>query len=123
MTRLLAILTAGLISLHALLGCYGLHVCAADSTEHCQIACDHQGCDHDHSDGSGNCCLVCRGAGTYLPPEKLPIDDSLNLAVASMSTASSGLGDERCARTVADLQGIASAPPLRLHLLHQILLI
>jgi hypothetical protein len=125
MTRLLAILTAGSISLHALLGCYGLHLCAADASEHCQIACDHQGCDHDHShsDGSGDCCLVCRGAATYLPPERSSIDDSLTVAVASMPTASIGLGNERCAARVADMQGIALAPPLRLHLLHQILLI
>lgn len=123
MSRFLAILTAGLISLHALLGCCGLHLCASDAAEHCQVACDHQGCEHEHSDDPGDSCLVCRGASTYLPPEKPHVDDSFTYVATVIPTALTGLGNYTSGAGVADIHGTALGPPLRLHLLHQILLI
>jgi len=138
MSQFLAILTAGLISLHALLGCCGLHLCELDAAEPCQMACDHQDCehqdwDHEHSDhedcnhedtdGPGDCCLVCRGANSYLPPEKPQVDDCFSFVATVIPTALSGLGDYTSGAGMADMQRTALGPPLRLHLLNQILLI
>jgi hypothetical protein len=123
MSRMLAILTAGLISLHALLGCCGLHLCDSNSPETCQVACDHQGCQHEHSEEPGECCLVCRGASNYLLPEKPHFDDSISFVAAVIPTALTGLSDCSSGAGLAKFQGTALGPPLRLHLLHQILLI
>jgi len=128
MTRFLAILTAGLISLHALLGCYGLRVCDLDDGEVCHVACvhedcDHKGCDHEDSDGPADCCLVCRGTSTYLPPERPQVDDCFGFAATVVPPALTSLRDFRGGAEVADIQRTALGPPLRLHLLNQILLI
>ena len=130
-------LTAILLVIHAMIGCCHHHwhcdaECAAAVTlcaAPCQC-CDQCGGSHDESEQPSQPCngeLQCQGVCSYLPTQKTVIDASdvdsgLDFAAIIPTHLDGHLAAAALpwgfAHTVND-----SPPPLRLHLLHQILLI
>lgn len=129
MNRSFGLLTAAVLLAHSLLGCCWHHAHAA--TGGVEVACVEHGHQHDHGDQQdkshdehqgttcheGSCVFV-RGDGP------LPIDQLSLLAIDCFVVPTCALTEAelRIARAeYSDSQDLA--PPSRLHLLHQILLI
>jgi len=102
-------------------GC-GSH--ALTATDSCDHDCHHDA-DDQCSDGPCKCQLECQGFCTYLPTDKAHVDSPLlvvpfEFAALQLSSSSAqlvGLYWER------SRDPVLHEPPLRLHLLHQIMLI
>jgi len=138
MRTLLSNLTAVLLVIHAMIGCCHHHwhsdtECAEAEFTLCAAPC--QCCDpccgtHDEGELPSSPCngeLECQGVCAYLPTQKTVIDDSsADIAVDFAAVAPSLLDGRLAAATLPwDLAHTLneSPPPLRLHLLYQILLI
>ena len=128
-------LTAAMLLIHSLIGCcwHHGHACAERQETvaiHADCCHDHDGESHDDNEAPArhhNCELKCQGVCTYLPTQKIVIDaqqllNSIDyvavvLATANSYSASAASFWERSRVTRA------SKPPLRLHLLHQVILV
>ncbi len=134
MQAVLSNLLAGLLFIHAVLGCcwHSTHVCALASppeatSEH---VCGHRHacCHHDQPAAPADPCecrVECQGICTFLPPQKTQLDLTQIvapvefLAVSPMIDAvadATTRGEQSCSH-------IPWQPPQRLHLMIQILLI
>jgi len=130
-----SLLSASLL-IHALFGCcwHDLHNAGACGETPISLAtepaCDH---DHDHDaapDGHGSHCPCkgqshCHGLCNYLPAQKTHIGKSqvnvlIDFAVDAQATSGSHVA---AASFAPGMCKFCPAPPMRLHLLHQILLI
>jgi hypothetical protein len=134
MKGLMANFTAGLLFLHALLGCCWLHwhQCDTCPAELCQLAAYDGFCPHhqaagpqsDNADDPCQCRLECPGDCVYLPPERAQLHTSALTNFVALCSRSTTLDDNRVARAAYSTDGRGDPfAPLRLHLLHQILLI
>jgi hypothetical protein len=124
---------AAALVIHAVLGCGWPYAqgCPCCDTETTESAAATAGCKHEHCDGPTgkqrqgpcNCRLQCAQHCSYLPPQKTPIDFTrlavsfdVPLLMAAFAQGQGGLAMSACGPEELE-------PPLRLHLLHQILLI
>ena len=90
-------------------------------------------CEHHHQDRGDlpneqpdNCCVHCEGTCVYTLPQKVQPDSPLVLAWANLelTTPSITIAHVQSASWLAVSESKRAAePPLRLHLLHQLLLI
>jgi hypothetical protein len=124
-----------LLVIHAMLGCcwHHAHACvgqeaSAQPTAHGSSCCQHHDCPQRQEQPAAPCgCKIeCQGVCIYLPTQKVLIDNS-PLAVAFEFAAVDRTLDGSHVPTAISWEvasgAIASSPPLRLHLMHQILLI
>lgn len=126
-------LTAAALLTHALVGCYGHHALTCsrcEATVASASCCDHE---HDHGTpaeshspaGPCKCSLTWAGCVT-LPPQKTEFDAAplaawFDLIAADQTSNGPLLGSRSGWERGEELS--AHQPPLRLHLLHQALLI
>ncbi len=139
MHAFLSNLTAVLLVVHAMIGCCHhpwhceVECAAAAPVSLCAVAfpCCDQCCEsYDESEPPAEPCdceLECQGVCTYLPTEKTqidvsPADTAFDLPAAIPALLDGHLAAARLSRVLAHTLD-ESPPPLRLHLLHQILLI
>jgi hypothetical protein len=131
MHAVLSSLTAALLFIHATFGCcwHHAHWCAQRSA--CIVAAEPEGCcEHHRSSAPGeqekpcDCNVECEGTCTYLPPEKMQIEAPWVVASVDLVATAPALAEALVVSTSGSDSGdIAhAAPPLRLHLLHQLLL-
>jgi hypothetical protein len=142
MQALMTHLLAGLLLLHAAFGCcwHRVHACAdAPTAELGQHSCrhDHQCQNHVclHSDAGQSlthstlpckCELGCQGVCTYLPTPKAALESLPSESpLYAVSPGSNGCALALVGAALRQLAttAVATAPPLRLHLLNQLLLI
>lgn len=135
MHAILSIITAATLFIHALFGCCWHHAhscvrCEMASAEASPVAggckCHHGSQPDQQPSGPCNCQFECKGVCTYLPPQKTVADcPELGVPFSSVAIVSVladrhlsavGVWEQTCGQ-------LATEPPLRLHLLHQILLI
>ena len=135
MDRVFTSAIAALLFIHTACGCcwYNAHKNAACGHPHlpglagtcCQH--DNRATDGDESsDGPCRCRLECQGVCTYLPPQKAQIDPphlSIPFDLPAPPSASADAHFASAWRGEFASGPIEPRPPLRLHLLHQILLI
>jgi len=133
-----ASLVASSLLIHAVLGCCW-HAGRERATSEFNVACSHHAhgdcCDHhadhdgdaDHGDSHGPCDgkSHCHGLCTYLPVQKAQVDTQqldlpMDFAAILPATCDAQLAGSS---KFLLLREPAAEPPLRLHLLHQILLI
>lgn len=131
-------LMASALFIHAVLGCcwHHAHVCVrCDGTSDGvsqPVACckcrqgEGENRPGQQPDGPCKCRLECRGVCTFLPVQKMRIESSqlvvpFDFASILPALASSQAASARWAKLVGDPAELEA--PLRLHLLHQILLI
>ncbi len=130
MQAFLSSLTAGLLFIHTVFGCCWHHAHACEnvaSAAACETHCchhHHQGGEKESEDKPCHCDEGCEGTCTYVAPQKVKVEApdiaALDLTVTPELLA--GLRIEpanfwQAARLPLDL-----SPPLRVHLLHQVLL-
>lgn len=133
-------LMAAMLLVHAMVGCcrYHRHETAhrdgAAADERLAAGCCHHGdgcCGHEEqpSPAPCDCRMECKALCIYLPPERCVTDagdlsramdvvcalDMLGLRTAVEAAAAKPIGDRAWAHTALE-------PPVRLHLLHQIIL-
>jgi len=126
MSRILASLTAGLVLLHALLGIGSCQfLCADCALSMHESECSDAACPGDHSGDPCQCSLDCPSKCVYLPTQKVK-SDGVASSSAALLTAPSAV--QLANPSGGSLHGMPvgwtdAGPPLRLHLLHQILLI
>jgi hypothetical protein len=137
MRAFLSNLTALLLIVHAMFGCCRHHwqsdtECAAATTICAESApgCGHCCCSHDEDEQPSEPCsggLECQGVCTYLPTSKTVVDASAANNAFDFAAIAATLLDGRLAVSVspwARAHAPDDSPPrLRLHLLHQSLLI
>ena len=137
MHAVLSSLVASSLLMHAVLGCCWHHGHASsccDQSQSAQVAqncCHHHddvGCDDDHDEPAPTPCKGgphCHGVCNYLPVQKTQLDPvqlaaPLDFAVAVLHSSDAHFV---AAHGFEHLYELDTGPPLRLHLLHQILLI
>ena len=134
MRTILPFLMAALLLIQAVSGscwqparaCVGLQTAADLACTHkcCDSGCEDSGEDKPSQDPC-KCRLECSGICTFLAPEK-PQIDSAQLSVAfDYPAAHSALADRQADYGFGTAVALGAAefqPPLRLHLLHQVLL-
>lgn len=140
MRTLVSNLTAALLLVHALVGCCRHHEHDHTASGHIEAVeslaatCCHDGdsfCVHDEEPAPApspcNCKLECMALCIYLPPEKYVVDAGdllLSFDILPIGDACTGI-EAAAASRCGDCKTTywAWEPPLRLHLLHQIILI
>lgn len=133
MQAFLANLTAAVLFMHAVFGCgwhhahREIHPATEAATDAC---CQHQ---HDHCDHHGDkgtptpnhpapCCKHCGVSCAYNLPQKIQIDSQITANWMDLVVIPPAVTTGHISATVWLLLGDderATAPPLRLHLLHQ----
>jgi hypothetical protein len=126
---------SAVLLLHAALGCCWHHAhkcdgCETASVESSADHCEHAGCHEQHGSGCHQnpspckCRVECQGVCTFLPPGKVLIDLVPLVSSLDVTNVAFRGGDLSSARYAA-WSGCCPnlEPPLRLHLLHQSLLI
>jgi hypothetical protein len=141
MRMIVSIVTAAMLLVHALVGCCCGHhesyagICES-TTQFESLSCgcchhDHVSCHDEHEHGRApapcKCKLECKATCIFLPPEKSHLDDG------QTNHCSDVVADARPAVTIQATTGCSSwgvmrlarawEPPLRLHLLHQSILV
>ena len=138
MRRYVSSLTTAMLLVHALVGCCRHH-------DHHRIMCDRTefsdslvgGCCHQddatprHDDerpfAPCDCRLTCKALCVSLPPEKTLIDAGQSVPSIDVMTAASIAATVHAPTALSYCDGRrvcrAPEPPLRLHLLHQIILV
>jgi hypothetical protein len=130
-TVFLSLLSASLL-VHAALGCCWNRTHGLSFGDASALACAETGCDHEHdaapdghhSHGPCKSHSHCHGMCNYLPAQKSQVgkwQPQVTIELASHATPPSGW--QVGARSFAVGMRASFPPPLRLHLLHQILLI
>lgn len=136
MRALVPNLTAVLLVIHAMIGCChhpwhgdGEVEAASIRVSHCSC-CGHHGVSHDASEGPsepGNGERECHGVCSYIPTQRLQLGASAGGVDFSLAVMTPVHRSGRIAAPDERLEQLGivddSPPPLRLHLLHQILLI
>lgn len=131
-------LTAAMLLVHALVGCCRHHehrFVSRDRAE-CSDTRVADCCHHDHAVSSHenerpiapcDCKLECKALCVSLPPEKALIDAGQSVRCIDVMAMASDRGSlaASAARFFRDAMRVfnAPAPPLRLHLMHQIILV
>jgi hypothetical protein len=138
MRAILSNLTAAMLLIHALIGCcrHHEHRCVAGDraaegislTSGC-CHCNHSGC-HQQSETPphpDNCNLGCHGVCSYLPPQRTLVDAPQLIVALDILPVDPALVSGYMVPAGACRERIngnpASTLPLRLHLLHQIILV
>ena len=133
MQAFLANLTAAVLFIHAAIGCGWHHAhCENPAVPAFEACCDHH--HHHHGDedvpsqkpSPGPCCTHCEVSCVYTVPQKVQVDAQVAISWIDLVTALPGVTTSQTAvpgwiATAEDER--ATAPPLRLHLLHQLLTI
>jgi hypothetical protein len=131
MQAFLSILMASVIVLHAAFGCCWHHAHCCSQFSQVAVSQPAKCCQHHHeSSGShrqspGKCKVECHGVCNYLVPQKVRIDPPRMVAlfdVVANQTASSDFRFDVPSGWTLEKSSLETAP-LRLHLLHQHLLI
>jgi hypothetical protein len=131
MQAFLSSLTAAALFIHTIFGCCWHH---AHACEHLLSAAASQPakCCHHHQHQSGSeqqqkpckCQVNCEGTCTYIVPQKVKIEAPQSVAIDLLPVLPP-LSDRQI-ETAASWEAVSSpsdlAPPLRTHLLHQVLL-
>src|SRR6267142_2333810 len=133
MQAVLSISTAATLFIHAVFGCCWPHVHSRDHAITAAIAqpvscCKHHyhGSDDRQQEKPRKCTVECEGTCNYLVPQKVQIDAPQTVALFDLIAAVPAVADVQAALARFWALGCSpqeSAPPLRLHLLHQLLLI
>jgi hypothetical protein len=133
MHAILASLMAAVVSIQALLGCCWHHARLCAQCEPAVKTVQPKACCHRHqakaTDEPGqpkpcNCRIECEGLCTYLPPQKTHIDVAPLPVAFDCVAILPARAESHPAPAWEPSGGPAPAgPPLRLHLMHQILLI
>jgi hypothetical protein len=124
-------LTAALLFIHAVFGCCWHHAhacgkdCASAVTKPAPCCHHHQRCDDGKQpERPCKCNFECEGTCTYILPQKVKVDApqsiTLDLLAVLPSLADRQIEAASSWETVSSLPDWA--PPLRTHLLHQVLL-
>jgi hypothetical protein len=140
MHTFLSSLTAAMLLLHAFVGCcrHAAHdascretsnsaSCAARAADCCRHG--HQDADHEDQTPTTpcKCRLDCKSLCNYLPTEKVTLDSSQLVLAFDCALCEAAWTDAWLAATQSNGSPVCDigtlAPPLRLHLLYQILLI
>jgi hypothetical protein len=132
-TFLSSLLAVALLG-HALVDCHAfqVHFCSHDEPATDLLAdgsCEHalNAGDCDHSPVPCDCEVRCVGGCSYVPSQKTRLDASHIFASWDVATVPIASPNDSIANPHqwqgADRWGSATPPPLRLHLLHQLLLI
>jgi hypothetical protein len=127
MQALVASLTAALLFIHTVLGCCWHHAqCSASAVSESEHCCHH----HQHSSDSKQpekpckCNVECEGACTYVIPQRVKIEAPQRVAIDLLAVLPS-LADRQL-EVASSWEFISPLsdwlPPLRTHLLHQVLL-
>jgi hypothetical protein len=136
MRALVPNLTAVLLVIHAMIGCCHHHwhgddevAAASISVSHCSC-CSHQRATHDASKVPGEPCngeRECHGVCSYIPTQRMQLGASaggIDFRLAIVTPVHTSGRIAAAAERLDQLDAVDdSPPPLRLHLLHQILLI
>ena len=121
-----ATLMSAFLLAHALLGCcwHHEHGCATHgAVAHSDECCNYGDCP-THDSGPCNCRIECGSVCVYISLEKTVVDCSpVMLDVVALNPTLPGNHSAKLLSWELASGLAASAPPLRLHLLHQILVI
>jgi hypothetical protein len=127
MQAFVATLTAALLFIHTVFGCCWHHAqcstVAVSQSEHC---CHHhkQSGDSNHQEKPCKCNIECEGSCAYVVPQKVKIEapqwTSIEILAVLPSLAERPIEAACSSEDVSSLR--AWVPPLRTHLLHQVLL-
>lgn len=138
MQAVVSSLTAVLLFIHTVFGCcwHHAHVCqqqpiaaAATTAGCCQHRHHHEGPQQSESnphEQPGNCQVNCHGTCNYTVPQKVRVDSPLSIASIDLWPTAGALCQSHLVSAIAwEAAGLQPLPeqPLRLHLLHQLLLI
>jgi hypothetical protein len=135
MREIVSILMAGSLLLHAALGCCRHHAhacqgCDGTAAQARQIGncCQHhpEECTREHpSQTPCKCKVECQGVCSYVAPQKVQLDFPKGVAPFAAIVVDPVLADANLARGGSfDVAHFAEfEPPLRLHLLNQVMLI
>jgi hypothetical protein len=136
MNAILSILTAAALFIHAAMGCcwHHTHHCGHGDATTAGVSQPVQCCKHHHPAQHGKqpadpckCKVECHGVCIYLPTQKTHIDAPRIVIPFNHVAVIPALADTHHLSAPFRLDGtggaLESEPPLRLHLLHQILLI
>ncbi len=133
MQALVSSLMAVLLLANAVVGCcrHAVLDCATADGFGATVAkaepcCQHEPDEHGQPHGPGGCTVECYGACTYLPPERSDTDLADGVAPLDLVPLIHPLLTTGCdgpARPSAALPATGYSPPVRLHLLHQSLLV
>ncbi len=107
--------------------CIGLETARGVASTHscCETGCEDEG-EGNSTEGPCGCDLECSGICTYLGSEKIDFDSAQLIVAFAHALVQSALADSQSVPTnwTQILCGTSEIePPLRLHLLHQTLLI
>ena len=131
MQAFLNILTAALLFIHTVFGCcwHHAHACGTDCAsaviKSAPCCHHHQHCDDSkHSERPCKCKVDCEGTCTYVVPQKVKVEapqsTTMDLLATLPSLAEHQIEAASFRETISSLPDWA--PPLRTHLLHQVLL-
>jgi hypothetical protein len=125
MKPFLASLMAILLAAHAAFGCCWHHAHARESVAAAPGCCSHHHDSDDHSQPPCNSQDQCEGTCQYVAPEKVRLDDAKSLIWMELEAPTVTFADRHIQNATRDggYCPIDFLPPLRLHLLHQLLLI
>jgi len=127
MHRLLSILTAALLFIHTVFGCCWHHAHHGEHDQSSATSGSTLCCHHAEHSGDSEPCerhVECEGACIYVLPQKVAVEApqelAVDLPVVLPSLACQQVESARTWEAGRFLHG--SMPPLRIHLLHQVLL-
>jgi hypothetical protein len=140
MARILPTFTAAILLFHALLGCCWLHAKGGMTGTHEHAATcaagdccpEHKCAEHEHHDDGCEhpakpcgCELNCHRLCVYLPPDRATFELSHPVLAIAIVAEPTMLFADHLACTAERLCPLRAevAPPLRLHLMHQLLLV
>jgi hypothetical protein len=134
MRAIVSNLTAAMLLVHALVGCCRhlerncvRHESATEGVSVMAACCDHCRGQNESSPRPEKCGCECQGVCTYLPPQKTLIDAPHSIISFDFLPIDPPLADNCLASANALLEQSSSCScpglPLRLHLLHQIILV
>jgi hypothetical protein len=126
----LSSLTAGLVFIHAVFGCCWHHAHRCEEQAESALAVAAHCCPKHEDDAAEqpspcDCRVECGGSCTYLPPEKVRIDApqlALGLEVAVITPTAADAFMLPVSWSSSRAGPPNGAPPLRLHLVHQLML-
>jgi hypothetical protein len=138
MRAIVSNITAAMLLIHAMVGCCRHHECHAASCDGAlEKVCPTDGCCHrnhppcdrptERPHRPANCTFGCQGVCTYVPPEKTLVEKPHSTIALDFLPADPALADSSLvtAGSLWESTDCGPAPglPLRLHLMHQILLV